>query len=61
MIVMLYKKYSSAFVPIKGLNLALHKGEIFGLIGKNGSGKSTTIGLLTNECAKSAGNIYYDT
>ena len=36
---------------LHGLNLTVHQGEIFGLLGPNGSGKTTTIkimlGLLT--------------
>jgi len=38
----LYKSYGKKEV-IKGLSLDVYEGEIFGLIGKNGIGKSTTI------------------
>ena len=31
---------------LKALDLEIHKGEIFGLLGPNGSGKTTTIKLL---------------
>ena len=38
----LYKSYGKKDV-LKGLNLEVKKGEVFGFIGKNGIGKSTTI------------------
>src|SRR5207237_9431130 len=31
---------------LKALDLTIHRGEIFGLLGPNGSGKTTTIKLL---------------
>src|SRR5438105_9235440 len=33
-------------VALRALNMTVHRGEIFGLLGPNGSGKTTTIKLL---------------
>ena len=47
-IVGLTKRYkNSNFYSVKDLNLTLKEGEIFGFLGKNGAGKSTTIKCLT--------------
>ncbi len=42
---------------VRGLDLAVRAGELVGLIGPNGSGKTTTINLLTGHLAPSAGRI----
>ena len=39
---------AQAVTALSGLNLTVNKGEIFGLLGPNGSGKTTTIKLLLN-------------
>lgn len=41
----LVKRYGN-FVAVDHLNLEIHEGEIFGLLGPNGSGKTTTISCL---------------
>ncbi len=44
----LTKKYrNSDFYSVKNLNLEIKEGEIFGFLGKNGAGKSTTIKCMT--------------
>ena len=44
----LYKKYDkNADFVVKDINIECHAGEIVGLLGKNGAGKSTTIKCLT--------------
>lgn len=42
----LKKSYGSASI-IKGINLTVKQGEIFGFLGRNGAGKSTFINTLT--------------
>src|SRR4051794_7728294 len=37
---------SQSVSALSGLNLKVNRGEIFGLLGPNGSGKTTTIKLL---------------
>ncbi|ERJ83336.1 putative mutacin ABC transporter, ATP-binding protein MutF [Peptostreptococcaceae bacterium oral taxon 113 str. W5053] len=44
---------------IKGLNLSLEEGEIFGLIGPNGAGKSTLIKLILQLIKKDCGEITF--
>ncbi|PKM55124.1 MAG: ABC transporter ATP-binding protein [Firmicutes bacterium HGW-Firmicutes-5] len=40
------KKSFKHFEVLKGLNLKVEQGEIYGFIGKNGAGKSTTMNIL---------------
>jgi len=40
-------KYYKAFHALKGIDLHVRRGEIYGFIGHNGAGKSTTINILT--------------
>ena len=42
---------------VSGLNLSLKKGEIVGLLGINGAGKSTTLALLSGALAPSSGRV----
>jgi ABC-2 type transport system ATP-binding protein len=44
-------------VAVNELNLEVHRGEIFGFLGPNGSGKTTTIGMLIGLIKPSAGRI----
>jgi ABC-2 type transport system ATP-binding protein len=40
------RKTFGSFVAVESLDLEVHRGEVFGLLGPNGSGKTTTIRML---------------
>lgn len=52
----LTKRYGDV-VAVDSLNLAVRKGEIFGLLGPNGSGKTTTILMLLGLTEPTAGKV----
>lgn len=52
----LYKTYHNHDV-LAGVNLTLEKGQIYGLIGKNGVGKTTLMRILTGLAFKTSGNF----
>jgi ABC-2 type transport system ATP-binding protein len=54
----LIKSYDDQPV-LKDLNLNIRKGEIYALLGKNGSGKSTTIKILCNLLNADGGTILF--
>ena len=43
----LEKKYKSGTHAVKGIDFNVKKGEIFGMLGPNGVGKSTIFNLIT--------------
>ena len=52
----LTKRYGS-FVAVDGLDLEIRAGEVYGLLGPNGSGKTTTILMLLGLTERDAGEI----
>jgi ABC-2 type transport system ATP-binding protein len=55
----LHKKFKT-FHALKGISLHVKKGEIYGFIGKNGAGKSTTMNILAGLSRPSAGQCIVD-
>lgn len=53
----LRKTYANGVEALKGIDLVVEKGDFFALLGANGAGKSTTIGLMTSLLTKTAGEI----
>ena len=51
----LFKPQIETFEAVKDLNFGIPKGEIFGFIGANGAGKSTTIKMLTGILTPTSG------
>jgi len=45
------------FTAVKGLDLAVDKGEVFGFLGPNGAGKTTTIRMMMGILVPSSGHI----
>ena len=42
---------------VKGIDLAVERGELFGLLGPNGAGKSTTISVCTTRSLPTGGRV----
>lgn len=53
----LRKTYANGIEAVKGIDLTVLPGDFFALLGANGAGKSTTIGLITSLLTKTAGTI----
>jgi branched-chain amino acid transport system ATP-binding protein len=53
-------KRFGGFLAVNGVDFAVAKGEILGLIGPNGSGKTTTFNLIAGTFPASAGSIRFD-
>jgi len=54
----LKKRYKN-FEVLRGLDMNLAKGEVYGFLGKNGCGKTTTMNIICNIVAKDSGKIEF--
>jgi ABC-2 type transport system ATP-binding protein len=53
----LIKTYGNGVTALKGISLDVEEGDFFALLGQNGAGKSTTIGILCSLVNKTSGKI----
>lgn len=53
----LSKTYANGVQALKDIDLTVEKGDFFALLGANGAGKSTTIGLISTLLNKTSGHI----
>ncbi len=56
----LSKTYAGGFQALKGVDLAIRRGEIFALLGPNGAGKTTLIGIVCGLVRPTAGRVSAD-
>ncbi len=54
----LVKTYNQRVTALKGISLAIEKGDVVGYLGPNGAGKTTTIKILTNLIKPTSGHAY---
>jgi ABC-2 type transport system ATP-binding protein len=50
-------KHYGRFQAVKGIDLEVHRGELFGFLGPNGAGKTTTLRMIAGILAPSRGTI----
>lgn len=55
----LTKRYNRV-TAVDGINLTVKPGEVYGYLGPNGSGKTTTVRMLTGLIEPSSGHIFYE-
>jgi ABC-2 type transport system ATP-binding protein len=56
----LSKSYASGFKALSGIDLDIHRGEIFALLGPNGAGKTTLIGIICGILVPTQGKVTVD-
>jgi ABC-2 type transport system ATP-binding protein len=56
----LKKAYANGVEALKGVDLDIHKGEIFALLGPNGAGKTTLINIVCGIVTATGGEVLVD-
>lgn len=54
----LTKVYNDKNIALNNVFISIEKGSFFSILGKNGAGKSTTIGILMSLIKKTSGKVY---
>lgn len=54
----LTKTYTNGVFALKGIDLQVAQGDFFALLGQNGAGKSTTIGIISSLVNKTTGKVF---
>ena len=54
------KKYNNGVFTLGPINISINSGNIIGLVGENGNGKTTLLRILANELQHSSGTISYN-
>ena len=52
-------KHFGGIKPLKNVSFDLHEGEILGIIGPNGSGKTTVVNSITGFIKKTGGEVFF--
>ncbi len=52
-------KHFGKIKAVNGLNLEVQAGQVFGMLGPNGSGKTTTLGMLMGVTNPTSGSFYW--
>ncbi|MDP8101635.1 ABC transporter ATP-binding protein [Phocoenobacter atlanticus] len=53
----LVKQYASGVKAVQGIDLTVEQGDFYALLGHNGAGKSTTIGIISSLVNKTSGTV----
>ena len=56
----LVRSFGGGIEAVRGIDLEVHRGEIFGFLGPNGAGKTTTVRMLCTLLPPSAGRALID-